>query len=244
MSTPWNHSDVPQPAVSATSVGGTNGGIGPDPGSGTQGSNTGASNRLPQLAPPAVNLQVKAEHEQPLHQHHVTLPSISSIGRSSQNTLPSVHGHPNENHLSGLSGGNVSGANPGEHEHSHMPLDGVSNAIHTHVNGRVAHIDQQQQAMAIDTSLGRADQQNVDSSYRPLNVKDALSYLEQVKVQFSSRPDVYNHFLDIMKDFKSQAIDTPGVIQRVTTLFQGFPTLIQGFNTFLPHGYKLSLIHI
>jgi paired amphipathic helix protein Sin3a len=39
---------------------------------------------------------------------------------------------------------------------------------------------------------------------RPLNVTDALSYLDAVKVQFQSQPDVYNHFLDIMKDFKSQ----------------------------------------
>lgn len=79
-----------------------------------------------------------------------------------------------------------------------------------------------------------------DQYYRPLNVKDALSYLEQVKFQFNSRPDVYNHFLDIMKDFKSQAIDTPGVIERVSTLFRGFPNLIQGFNTFLPQGYRID----
>ena len=36
-------------------------------------------------------------------------------------------------------------------------------------------------------------------------LQDALSYLDQVKVQFSDHPDVYNRFLDIMKDFKSQA---------------------------------------
>ena len=36
-------------------------------------------------------------------------------------------------------------------------------------------------------------------------LNDALSYLDQVKVQFSNDPDVYNKFLDIMKDFKSQA---------------------------------------
>ncbi len=41
-------------------------------------------------------------------------------------------------------------------------------------------------------------------SDRPLNVSDALGYLDQVKMQFSERPDVYNKFLDIMKDFKSQ----------------------------------------
>ncbi len=37
------------------------------------------------------------------------------------------------------------------------------------------------------------------------NPQDALSYLDQVKVQFVDQPDVYNRFLDIMKDFKSQA---------------------------------------
>ncbi|PWN24601.1 hypothetical protein BDZ90DRAFT_234873 [Jaminaea rosea] len=73
-----------------------------------------------------------------------------------------------------------------------------------------------------------------------LNVKDALSYLDQVKVQFADHPDVYNRFLDIMKDFKSQSIDTPGVIERVSTLFRGHPSLIQGFNTFLPPGYRIE----
>lgn len=43
-----------------------------------------------------------------------------------------------------------------------------------------------------------------------------------------------------MKDFKSCAIDTPGVIERVSTLFAGNPNLIQGFNTFLPPGYKIE----
>ncbi|KAH8111835.1 hypothetical protein DFH11DRAFT_1690122 [Phellopilus nigrolimitatus] len=79
-----------------------------------------------------------------------------------------------------------------------------------------------------------------DSSARPLNVTDALSYLDAVKTQFVERPDVYNNFLDIMKDFKSQAIDTPGVIERVSTLFRGHNDLIQGFNTFLPPGYRIE----
>ncbi|VDM54336.1 unnamed protein product [Angiostrongylus costaricensis] len=68
-----------------------------------------------------------------------------------------------------------------------------------------------------------------------LEVEDALSYLDQVKTQFADQPNVYTQFLDIMKDFKSQAyanenslgayvlfcdlpflsIDTPGVITRV-----------------------------
>ncbi|KAI8981426.1 hypothetical protein BDB01DRAFT_851219 [Pilobolus umbonatus] len=78
------------------------------------------------------------------------------------------------------------------------------------------------------------------AGYRPLNVKDALSYLDQVKVKFADQPEVYNRFLDIMKEFKSQAIDTPGVIDRVSTLFKGYPMLISGFNTFLPPGYRIE----
>ncbi|KAL6243476.1 Transcriptional regulatory protein sin3 [Rhinocladiella similis] len=71
-------------------------------------------------------------------------------------------------------------------------------------------------------------------------LNDALSYLDQVKMRFNEQPDVYNRFLDIMKDFKSQAIDTPGVIERVSNLFNGHPALIQGFNTFLPPGYRIE----
>ncbi|KAJ7242561.1 hypothetical protein B0H12DRAFT_1132175 [Mycena haematopus] len=76
---------------------------------------------------------------------------------------------------------------------------------------------------------------------RPLNVTDALSYLDAVKNQFQNQPEVYNRFLDIMKDFKSQVIDTPGVIDRVSTLFHGNRILIQGFNTFLPLGYRIDV---
>ncbi|KAG6876148.1 hypothetical protein C0992_000678 [Termitomyces sp. T32_za158] len=68
-----------------------------------------------------------------------------------------------------------------------------------------------------------APQSSPPEAGRQLNVTDALSYLDAVKVQFQERPEVYNQFLDIMKDFKSQSIDTPG------------------FNTFLPVGYRIDI---
>uniref|UniRef100_A0A4W6CNR7 Paired amphipathic helix protein Sin3a n=1 Tax=Lates calcarifer TaxID=8187 RepID=A0A4W6CNR7_LATCA len=77
--------------------------------------------------------------------------------------------------------------------------------------------------------------------HTPSPVEDALSYLDQVKLQFGNQPQVYNDFLDIMKEFKSQSIDTPGVISRVSQLFKGHPDLIMGFNTFLPPGYKIEV---
>jgi len=76
---------------------------------------------------------------------------------------------------------------------------------------------------------------------RELRVEDALMYLDQVKMEFGDRPQIYNEFLDIMKTFKSQQIDTPGVIRRVSNLFQGNKRLVLGFNTFLPEGYKIEL---
>lgn len=57
---------------------------------------------------------------------------------------------------------------------------------------------------AAAAAASNSAQSNGNGNNRPLNVTDALSYLDAVKVQFNDKPDVYNHFLDIMKDFKSQ----------------------------------------
>ncbi|XP_062816074.1 paired amphipathic helix protein Sin3b isoform X2 [Anolis carolinensis] len=75
----------------------------------------------------------------------------------------------------------------------------------------------------------------------PVHVEDALSYLDQVKIRFGSDPATYNGFLEIMKEFKSQSIDTPGVIRRVSQLFHEHPDLIIGFNAFLPLGYRIEI---
>lgn len=50
----------------------------------------------------------------------------------------------------------------------------------------------------------RASPVDQSTSERPLNVADALSYLDDVKSRFNDQPDVYNHFLDIMKEFKNE----------------------------------------
>jgi len=94
-------------------------------------------------------------------------------------------------------------------------------------------------APSTDSQMSQTVQQQ--QQFQRLKVEDALSYLDQVKLQFSGQPQVYNDFLDIMKEFKSQSIDTPGVIKRVSCLFRGHPDLIVGFNTFLPPGYKIQV---
>ncbi|GAA5841758.1 hypothetical protein JCM3766R1_005173 [Sporobolomyces carnicolor] len=95
-------------------------------------------------------------------------------------------------------------------------------------------------APPMQTPAPAAAQQAGNAALRPLNVRDALQYLDRVKQQFANEYEVYDQFLTIMKDFKTQNIDTPGVIDRVSTLFRGHPSLIQGFNTFLPPGYRIE----
>ncbi|KAG2302536.1 hypothetical protein Bca52824_031187 [Brassica carinata] len=74
-----------------------------------------------------------------------------------------------------------------------------------------------------------------------LTTGDALSYLKAVKDMFQDKKDKYDTFLEVMKDFKAQRVDTNGVIARVRELFKGYDDLLLGFNTFLPKGYKITL---
>ncbi|KAH7289366.1 hypothetical protein KP509_31G072300 [Ceratopteris richardii] len=78
-------------------------------------------------------------------------------------------------------------------------------------------------------------------SQQRLTTDDALSYLQAVKDIFKDRKGKYDEFLEVMKDFKAQRINTPGVIARVKELFKGHRDLILGFNTFLPKGYEIRL---
>ncbi|KAI4314256.1 hypothetical protein L6164_027183 [Bauhinia variegata] len=74
-----------------------------------------------------------------------------------------------------------------------------------------------------------------------LTTNDALAYLKAVKDIFHDKREKYDDFLEVMKDFKAQRIDTAGVIARVKDLFKGHRDLILGFNTFLPKGYEITL---
>lgn len=81
-----------------------------------------------------------------------------------------------------------------------------------------------------------------DMTASRLTTNDALTYLRDVKNKFQDDRAVYETFLEIMKDFKAQNIDTAGVIGRVKGLFKGHKHLIIGFNTFLPKVQYPSLL--
>ena len=167
----------------------------------------------------------------PLHQPHAVAPPIRSI-HGPNGLLAGVGpapGPPSQapSNLGAPSGpGNIFGGGPVQQ------ADGPQRMQMTQ--------SQQQALMPFAGGSGiQSGAAGMGQGQQPI-LNDALSYLDQVKVQFVDSPDVYNRFLDIMKDFKSGAIDTPGVIERVSSLFAGNPNLIQGFNTFLPPGYRIE----
>jgi len=75
--------------------------------------------------------------------------------------------------------------------------------------------------------------QNHPTSPGPID--DALAYLDTIKAK--SDLEIYNNFIQIMKDFKDTEMDTPTTFHRVSTLFHEYPELIEGFRPFLPPAF-------
>ncbi|KAM6943140.1 paired amphipathic helix protein Sin3a-like [Xenentodon cancila] len=163
------------------------------------------------LAPISAVIEAAAENMQPSTGIQYSIPQGYQVSTMPQST--SAHGH------------NSAAPYVGSHAHS-LAVQSQGPAV---VQGHV------------HTPAPMSSTQGQQQQFQRLKVEDALSYLDQVKLQFGNQPQVYNDFLDIMKEFKSQSIDTPGVINRVSQLFKGHPDLIMGFNTFLPPGYKIEV---
>jgi len=78
---------------------------------------------------------------------------------------------------------------------------------------------------------GRGD--GDDSNKQP-QIDDAKNFLERVKDAFRNQRGVYDKFVEIMKNFKHDKLNTGGVIQEVQDLFDGHEELFVGFQNFLP----------
>ncbi|KAI9267217.1 hypothetical protein EDC94DRAFT_515206 [Helicostylum pulchrum] len=91
----------------------------------------------------------------------------------------------------------------------------------------------------LSSILSAQQQQKKVVEPKVVEMKDAVGYLEQIKTD--EPPQTYNKFLAIMTDFRSEKINTPQVLERVTLLFKGKPWLIRNFLMFLPPGHILDL---
>ncbi|KAF5182998.1 Paired amphipathic helix protein sin3-like [Thalictrum thalictroides] len=70
---------------------------------------------------------------------------------------------------------------------------------------------------------------------------DVQAYLNEVKDRFKDKKEDYQHFLYVIKGFKANSFDTPGVMLMIKKMFKEHPDLIVGFNRFLPKGYEIKL---
>ncbi|CAG2059621.1 unnamed protein product, partial [Timema podura] len=75
-----------------------------------------------------------------------------------------------------------------------------------------------------------------------LDLKNATSYLTQVRKTVGKHSHLYSNYLAILKKFKSHSIDTCDVMEKVTDLFKGHPNLIVGFMRFLPSEYIVDVL--
>jgi hypothetical protein len=149
-------------------------------------------------------------------------------------------------------------------------LNGIEDAMRAHVEDAARERSMLEQALAtavIDRDV--AAQQDAQSSVKESEVQfdgyceanahaaggapaggpkhggmeDALEYVELVKKRFDTQPRVYDRFLEILTEFKARTIDTPGVIEHVSRLFDGSRDLMLGLNAFLPPGCKIDFVH-
>ncbi|CAI8583514.1 unnamed protein product [Vicia faba] len=88
----------------------------------------------------------------------------------------------------------------------------------------------------IKLPLDRYDKQQ---QCRRLEVEDALAFIKRVRDVFQNKKK-YDEFLEILKDFKAQRIDTSVVVERVKELFKRHTNLILEFNAFLPKNYRIT----
>ncbi|CAH8253404.1 unnamed protein product [Arabidopsis lyrata] len=70
----------------------------------------------------------------------------------------------------------------------------------------------------------------------------AFEYLKAVKAKFQDQHEKYDEFLEIMNDFKCRRVDRLDVIIRMKELLKEHKELLLGFNTFLPKGFRITLL--
>lgn len=87
--------------------------------------------------------------------------------------------------------------------------------------------------------MDTASTSETQNQEKVIQQKDALKFLDEIRSEFPNDNKVFQDFVNIMADFKSNKIGTKEVLERTTQLFSGHHTLIQRFVQFLPPGHVL-----
>jgi len=72
--------------------------------------------------------------------------------------------------------------------------------------------------------------------------EEALLFIQKVQAAYSTQPQVYVEFLNILNSFECRQVDDAEVTKRCMSLFRGNTDLIVGFGNFLPEDtYNIDL---
>jgi paired amphipathic helix protein Sin3a len=68
----------------------------------------------------------------------------------------------------------------------------------------------------------------------PVEFNHAISYVNKIKNRFSSAPEIYKQFLEILQTYQRESKPIQDVYAQVTHLFNTAPDLLEDFKQFLP----------
>ncbi|EJD34279.1 hypothetical protein AURDEDRAFT_176672 [Auricularia subglabra TFB-10046 SS5] len=102
------------------------------------------------------------------------------------------------------------------------------------------NVDQSSGATAGISPLGDPGHVTSLDHDRP-SFEDALRYLVDAKRQLCCDPSIYEEFVQILREYKADVLDTGDVIERVWQIFDPYPDLKEGFRKFLPRGCPVDI---
>lgn len=81
---------------------------------------------------------------------------------------------------------------------------------------------------------GQALGAGMEKQRGPVEFNHAISYVNKIKNRFSSQPDIYKQFLEILQTYQRESKPIQDVYGQVTRLFHTAPDLLEDFKQFLP----------
>jgi len=78
------------------------------------------------------------------------------------------------------------------------------------------------------------------SRVQKVEIDDAIIYITKVKHRFSSEPQRYQIFLDILRSYQNNRGNMKDVFQQLSILFDGYDDLLDEFSSFLIAGTSAS----
>ena len=79
---------------------------------------------------------------------------------------------------------------------------------------------------------------------QPVEFNHAINYVNKIKTRFSSQPDIYKSFLEILHTYQKEQKSIKEVYDQVATLFRYHPDLLVEFSQFLPEAVPHQTAHM